>query len=168
MAFMKQKMIDKAVSNLKEGGTEENEGKNVGETILPSSEATVSEKITKVMVKVLMGYVYLLIGGLFVTLCLIHIPQYKLLDGQIFMSGFTSELLALVYIAIIRSLYKQRDITFEEVQLKMKMFEDSLAKAIQDKFKSFNASGKSPLGNSGILGSPDKDRGNTILSGNQP
>jgi hypothetical protein len=93
-------------------------------------EATVSEKITRVMVKVLMAYVYLLIVVLFVSLCLVHIPQYKLLDGQIFMSGFTSELLALVFIAIIRSLYKQRDISFEEVQLKMKAFEDSLAKAI--------------------------------------
>ena len=132
-------------------------------------EETVSEKITRVMAKLLMAYVYMLILGLFVTLCLVHIPQYKLLDGQIFMSGFTSELLALVFIAVIRSLYKQRDITFEEVQLKMKMFEDSLAKAIQDKFKSFNASGKSPLGNSGIAGGPDtKDRSNTVLSGNQP
>ena len=129
-------MIDKAVANLKEGGADENDpapnDNNVGETILPKQiqEDTVSEKITKVMMKVLMGYTYLLIIVLFVTLCLIHIPQYKLLDGQIFMSGFTSELLALVYIAIIRSLYKQRDISFEEVQLKMKLFEESLAKAI--------------------------------------
>ena len=87
-------------------------------------EQSVAEKITKVMSKVLMGYVYFMIGALFVTLCLIHIPQYKLFDGQIFMSGFTSELLALIYIAIIRSMYKQREITFEEVQLKMKQFED--------------------------------------------
>ena len=135
MAFMKQKMIDKAVANLKEGGEKEQYegGKEnaVGETVMPAlQEATVSEKITRVMVKVLMAYVYLLIVVLFVTLCLVHIPQYKLLDGQIFMSGFTSELLALVFIAIIRSLYKQRDISFEEVQLKMKAFEDSLAKAI--------------------------------------
>jgi len=136
MAFMKQKMIDKAVANLKEGGEKEQyeggqENGAVGETVMPAlQEATVSEKITRVMVKVLMAYVYLLIVVLFVTLCLVHIPQYKLLDGQIFMSGFTSELLALVFIAIIRSLYTQRDISFEEVQLKMKAFEDSLAKAI--------------------------------------
>lgn len=122
-------MIDKAVQNLKEGGAEE--APKPGQTVLPAAEEdSISQKITRVMAKFLMGYVYVLIVSLFVTLCLIHIPQYKFFDGQIFMSGFTSELLALVHIAIIRVLYKQREITFEEVQLKMKMFEDSLAKAI--------------------------------------
>ena len=60
------------------------------------------------------------------AIIVIHLPRYRLMSGEILASGFINEILSLLDCFILLAMFKQREVTKEEIQEKMDRFEKKL------------------------------------------
>lgn len=58
----------------------------------------------------------------------VHIGQYRLLEGDILMSGGTNEALSFIMLIVFLCIYKQRDVTQQEIKQKIKALDQQIAK----------------------------------------
>ena len=99
---------------------------------------TVTEKLSMMMVY--FNYLVCALGSVFFLLCIItiHVPQYMFKENGWIQTAFFNEIGSFLAVLILFACFKQREVTEQEIQLKMLEFKRALERKIQSQFMNFN------------------------------
>ena len=92
------------------------------------SKRTAGEKCELCLKFVIWIYNFPCIVGFFGAVLLVHGCTYRVLDGQIINTAGNNEIFSFIFLVIIFFLYKQKDISQDQIQDKMDQFEGKLAR----------------------------------------
>ena len=94
----------------------------------PKKKKTVTEALSLVLVYFInLVALVVIIGFLYGTL-IVHGFQYKLLDGELINSGGLNEIFSVLFLVIISIMHYQREVTQDDIQVKMEKFEEALSR----------------------------------------
>ena len=92
------------------------------------SKRTAGEKCELCLKFVIWIYNFPCIVGFFGAVLLVHVCTYRVLDGHIINTAGNNEIFSFIFLVIIFFLYKQKDISQDQIQDKMDQFEGKLAR----------------------------------------
>ena len=87
---------------------------------------TVNSKLNDQAKNVLQIYAILVCLFFFIVTILVHVCQYRVFNGGFLMSSGANEVWSLIVILVVTWLYKQQEVTQEEIEDKMARFEAQL------------------------------------------
>jgi hypothetical protein len=69
----------------------------------------------------------------------VHAFQYKFLDGELINSGGLNEFVSFLFLLIISIMHYQKEVTQDDIQVKMEKFEEALSRRSMRSMKTANS-----------------------------